>query len=141
MRGDVARLLREALKQDPGDQPFIVFIDLNSPLTPGLELWDKAWSGDIRDLLDEYDVPTPDKPDPMTLLCITNFSHHYQEGLPAFPAEHLVIGPSFVRHNVEAMLRSRLYRYRALWVRPQFRLTDGTEELSPVKPTARLSLS
>jgi hypothetical protein len=109
MRGDIARLLRDALRQHPGDQPFMIFIDLNSPLTPGVDVLNKSWAKDIRHLFDDYEVPTKENPDPMTLLCITNFSHHYQEGVPASGAEHLLIRSRFVRHDVEPELLDRLF--------------------------------
>lgn len=82
MRGDVSGLLKKALQQDPGDKPFMVFIDLNSPLDSAIDVMDKTWASDMRNVLDDHDVPTAEKPDPLTLLGITNFSYHYEEGEP-----------------------------------------------------------
>lgn len=109
MRGDVSGLLREALRQDPGDQAFMVFIDLNSPLTPGLDVLDKTWAEDLKNVLDQYEEPTIDRPDPMTLLFFTNFSYHYEEGVPASAGEYLSVRPLFVRHDVDPELLNRLH--------------------------------
>jgi SEC-C motif-containing protein len=109
-RGDVRRLLREALQQDPGDKPFIVFIDLNSPPTPGTELLDKGWFSDLRNLMDKDRPPTAEHPDPFALLGVTNFSHHYEVGVPASRAEHVVIRPRYSRNDLSSELVDRLLR-------------------------------
>jgi hypothetical protein len=45
-RGAV-RLLRKAVEQRPGDRPFIVFVDVNAPQTPGVPYREKKWFRDI----------------------------------------------------------------------------------------------
>jgi hypothetical protein len=86
----------------------MVFIDLNSPLKPGLDVLDKSWAQDIRNILDDYELPTADNLDPMTLVCVTNYSHHYQAGEPASGAEHLLIRAKYVRHDVDDEMMRRL---------------------------------
>lgn len=107
-KGDVRRHLHEALEQDPGDMPFMIFVDINSPPTPGQQLFDSKWFDDVRNLLDTYEAPTPDKPDPFTALAFTNYSHHYQAGVVASGFGHVTVWPAYVRNEVDALLRDRL---------------------------------
>ena len=107
-RGDVRGLFKQALEQDPGDMPFLVFIDLNSPVVGGRRLQDSTWFRDVRNLLDNYGTPTPERPDPFAALILTNYAHHYQEGVAATRGEHLTVWPLFTRDELDPQLRTRL---------------------------------
>src|SRR5207244_2036670 len=50
-RGDVARLIREAKSQSPGDKPFLVFIDLNAPLSGDSGKVQEGWYRDVQEIL------------------------------------------------------------------------------------------
>lgn len=110
LRGDVRRQLREALKQDPQDMAFCIFIDVNSPPTPEIDLWDKGWLLDIKNLLADYKTATPEDPDPFAMLCFTNFAWHYEEGILCSGAEHVVARSPFTRDSLSDELVGRLQR-------------------------------
>lgn len=109
IRGDVHHLIREALEQDPGGLPFVIFIDVNAPLTPDIDLSEKPWFKDVVGLLDEYEAPTVESPDPFSAVCFTNYSHHYQVGTEASPAEHVTVWPRYTRDPLDPMLSERLF--------------------------------
>lgn len=112
LRANVAHLYREALQQNPRDKPFAVFIDVNLPHQPARAGLDKSWAADIRAMLDEYPAPTPDEPDPVTFLIVTNFAWHYEGRNPAGAGEWLFVIPRWARYPIrnsdtfEALRRS-----------------------------------
>jgi hypothetical protein len=108
LRGDIGRLLREALQQDPGDQPFLVFIDLNAPPTPGVQIGDKSWFGDIRGVIQNYGLPTAERPSPLTLVGVTNFGDHYRPDHLPSPPEFLLIQPTVSRNEADQEVITRL---------------------------------
>jgi hypothetical protein len=77
MKADVSRLMRDAIDQGPQGIPFAIFIDVNCPATPGVPIFEKAWWGDLKEILDAFGTPSPEKPDPFNALCFTNFAYHY----------------------------------------------------------------
>lgn len=80
-KGDIGRLLRDALTQAPREMPFAVFIDVNCPASPDVPIFEKTWWDDLRKLLDSYGTPSPESPDPFNALCVTSFSYHYHSEL------------------------------------------------------------
>lgn len=95
LKGDVQKLFKKALKQNPKDKPFIVFIDVNSPLTPEIPLLEKQWFKDIKRMIGNYGTPTPEKPDDFTAVVFTNFSPHYQEDQQSLSNEYFGIYPLY----------------------------------------------
>jgi len=93
LRGDVQKLLNKALKQNPKDRPFVIFIDINAPLTPHVPMEKKKWFTDIQNMMNTYPAPTTETPDEYAGLFFTNFSPHYNGESEAFPNEHLAIIP------------------------------------------------
>lgn len=113
--GDIQRLYRHALKQNPGNMPFIIFIDMNAPQTPGSPWEEKPWGKDIKKMLSKVPLNSPANPDPCTTLIFTNYSYHYQTENEALPGEHLLTIPLhsvFPIHNpnfftrIEAALKN-----------------------------------
>lgn len=90
--------------------PFMIFIDLNSPLTPETELFEKEWFNDVKKMFDSCPVPTAKNPDPYTMVCITNYSHHYQGDDIVVSGEHLLIRSPYVRHPIPNTLLRQLDR-------------------------------
>ena len=90
--------------------PFMIFIDVNSPLTPDTHLFDKGWAADVKKMFDAYPVPTSDKPDAHTMLCVTNYSHHYQGDDIAVAGEHLIVRSPHVRHPVPQNILDQIDR-------------------------------
>lgn len=75
--------VREALGQAPTDVPFVVFNDLNLPLTPGLSVPDKDWFGNVRDSLERSGITSdPQESRKFSSLFVTNFSWHFHDDIP-----------------------------------------------------------
>jgi hypothetical protein len=70
----VKRLFAQAMQQAPGTMPFMVFIDINAPLS--VEGLDKRWQADVRGWMDRL-PPTAEDSDAFNALYVTNFSWHY----------------------------------------------------------------
>lgn len=116
LKGDVKRLLNRALKQNPGNMPFMIFIDINSPPTPGKRIEDKQWFKDIKKMMKSYGAPTPENPDPCNGIFFTNYSYHYQTEKEAEPGEFLSIIPRYSKFPLPTpdfikMLYSALNHY------------------------------
>lgn len=112
IRGDVNRFIKEALKQNPGNKPFIIFIDLNCLPTPKIELQQKQWFKDIQNMFGKYGIPTQENPDPFNAIFFTNHSYHYQTDKEAEPGENLSVIPNHTKYPmphplfVERLLRA-----------------------------------
>ncbi len=92
----VERVYNRALKQQPQGLPFLMFIDLNLPLTPGVPPFSKRWFPELRALVEKHGKPTPEKPDKVTALFITNFSWHYSGDKSTMQkSESLMIVPKY----------------------------------------------
>jgi len=91
--GDIQRLYRHAMKQNPGNMPFLVFIDMNSPQTPSIPWQKKPWVKDIKKMMDKAPLHNPQNPDPCSGLMFTNYSYHYQTEDEAKQGEHLLTIP------------------------------------------------
>ena len=94
LRGDVKRLFDKALAQNPKNKPFIIFIDINAPLTPDISMKQKPWFKDIQNMLGTYSAPTKEKPEKYAGLFFTNFSPHYNAENKSAPNEYLAVIPS-----------------------------------------------
>jgi hypothetical protein len=101
LKGDIGRFVREASRQAPQEMPFVVFIDLNSPLTPGVPTFSKPWFQDIVKELDAIGSPTPEKPDRWNAIAITNFAYHYaDQGGVCPPGESVFIESRFPKYQL-----------------------------------------
>jgi len=91
LRGDVRRLIREAETQAPGDRPYFIFVDLNSPVTQDASVIDSTWRPQIMEnLRTRYTQGTTI---PFTATYVTNFSYHYDVGRISGRNEALQILP------------------------------------------------
>ncbi|MEK7569942.1 MAG: SEC-C metal-binding domain-containing protein [Patescibacteria group bacterium] len=100
MRADVRDKLEEALAQNPGGIPFMIFIDLNAPLTPGMNFPDKPWFEDIKRNVDSLGAHDQSNPSEENGIFFTNFSFHYQTDKEAEPAEHVAVLPIFSKNPI-----------------------------------------
>lgn len=98
LRGDVKRLFKKALTQNPKDKPFIIFIDVNAPLTPSISMENKPWFKDVQAMMEKYPAPTSDKPEEYTGLLFTNFSPHYDGENESSPNEYLAVIPLYAKY-------------------------------------------
>ncbi|MEQ6390300.1 SEC-C domain-containing protein [Bacillaceae bacterium S4-13-58] len=77
IRGNIQYLFRNARMQKPEGLPFIIFIDVNLPVSPEIEPHEKSWIRDINRIYDNYKAKRSPKPDPFNALFITNFAYYY----------------------------------------------------------------
>lgn len=70
-------LVRQAKKQRPSGLPFLIFVDLNLPASPGLKFKDRPWIRDAKLVIDRLGPASAESPDPFSALVLTNFSFHY----------------------------------------------------------------
>lgn len=99
LRGDVHRLFNEALKQNPGDIPFIIFIDLNALPTPNIKFPDKPWFEDLKTMIASYGESAPENPDPYNAIFATNFAYYYGGPETQYPpGEYLSIIPKHPKY-------------------------------------------
>lgn len=91
--GKVQRLYRQALDSNPNDRPFLIFIDVNAPQTPGIPTLEKPWVKDIKKMFKKAPLYSTENPDPTNGLFVTNYSYHYQEENQAEAGENLFVIP------------------------------------------------
>jgi len=108
LRGDVENLIDEALNQNPGNCPFMIFVDINVPHVPGIPMQERAWFHDVRMLIESLGAPSAAKPSDFNGLFLTNAPYHWDIAMPAPPAEHLMILPGAVRHALAPELAARV---------------------------------
>ncbi len=99
---------RSALTQNPEDTPFFVFVDVNTPPTPGVDPFDKNWAKEILENRKRTPVNKPDNPDPCTAIVYTNYSYHYQSDQEAKANEAITVIPEYPRHRVPERLLEKL---------------------------------
>lgn len=100
LKSGVERLFNRALTQNPGDKPFMIFIDLNYPPTPEFKIEDKPWFKDVRALMDKRGIATPGNPDPFNAIAFTNYSYHYQTNQEADSGENLTVVAMYPKFSV-----------------------------------------
>ena len=79
LKGKVFRLLHDALRKEREDIPYLIFVDVNSPLTPGTPAFNKKW---VRDIMEQRKIEIKDEEGklvPYNAIYFTNFSYHYQK--------------------------------------------------------------
>jgi hypothetical protein len=108
LKGDVQKLLDKALKQNPKNKPFIIFIDVNAPLTPFISMEEKPWFKDIQNMLGTYPVPTRETPEEYTGLFFTNFSPHYNTENESMPNEYLAVIPLWATYPMPNPIFSKM---------------------------------
>jgi hypothetical protein len=95
MRGDVTQLFNNALQKGTGGLPYCIFIDVNAPRDINVTTEQTRWFDDVRKMVDRQHIATEQDPDRYTLLCITNYSHHYEEDRIITPGQNCMIVPLF----------------------------------------------
>lgn len=108
MRGDIASLINQALEQNPGDRPFLIFIDLNSPHMPESPIQERPWFNDMWRLMQSLGDSTAEKPDDFNALILTNFSYHWQGAEKATGGDYLFIHSKFPRHSLPSDITARI---------------------------------
>ena len=93
------RLISTAIKQQPEEIPYIIFVDVNTPLTPGIDIEKKPWFLDIIRAIGKMDIPTHQKPDLYSAIVVTNFAFHHEDPNTATaPPEFGLVVPQYSKH-------------------------------------------
>jgi hypothetical protein len=99
LRAGVARHIREAAQQGPGDRPFLIFIDINSPHAE-VETINETWRPEILKVVNEQYPASPDNPTPFTAVYVTNFPFHY-DGASTHGGAGLEIRSPYPKHSLK----------------------------------------
>ncbi len=108
VRGDVEDKVNEALEQNPGDCPFMMFVDLNVPHDPGTPIQKRPWFKDVWAFMQSLTPPTVDNPDEFNTIYLTNFSYHWQGSQKASGGEYLFVHSSFPKYPLPTELVGRI---------------------------------
>lgn len=76
-KSSVAKLYRHALTQKPDKKPFIVFIDMNLPLSTGVDPNDNPWVKAVTKMRDSAVFATKGQSSSTNAIVFTNYSYHY----------------------------------------------------------------
>lgn len=102
LKTGIHRLFNDALKHNVHNTPFIVFIDINMPVSQTRLIIPpqyKQWWKDMFIAVNSLPVGTQEKPDKFNALFVTNFSYHYQRNnlvdTGKFNAESGVVVPKY----------------------------------------------
>src|SRR5260370_7141 len=89
-RAKIRDLYEQALGQNPGGIPFLVFVDVNLPLRPGTPPMDKGW---VKAAMQAFDHRHQEGNliDPDTGMVLTNFGWHYYRDRGSPPVEFIVV--------------------------------------------------
>ncbi len=85
---EIKRLYESALGQNPGGIPFLVFIDVNLPLTPEVPAKEKEW---VKEAMQAFDFRRrEERVDPDTAIVLTNFGWHFSRDPNLPPGEFMI---------------------------------------------------
>lgn len=107
-RGDMASLIGQALEQNPGGYPFVVFVDVNVPRGPETTIEERPWFKDVWADMQSLGSPTPDRPDEFSAIFFTNFWHNWSASALSAGLEYLHIVSCQARHPLPDNLVGRL---------------------------------
>jgi hypothetical protein len=108
IRGDVENLINEALEQNPGDRPFVVFVDLNSPHKDNLPIQQRPWYQDVWASMQSLKKATLEDPDEFNSIFLTNSSYHWQGTDKATAGDYLMIHSGYPKYPLPPELAGRI---------------------------------
>lgn len=73
----IYKRIKEAKTQRPAGAPFLIFVDMNFPLSPETHPDDRPWAKGLKAALEKLGSPSPDHPDFFNALVVTNFAHYF----------------------------------------------------------------
>jgi hypothetical protein len=102
-------LYEQALGQNPGGMPFLVFVDINLPLSPGTATMNKSW---VRESMQAFDDRRHEGKltDPDTGMVLTNFGWHYYRDRGSPPGEFVVVRAEHTHYPIQLATWSLLDR-------------------------------
>lgn len=92
-------LYEQALGQHPGGMPFVVFVDVNLPLSSGTSPMDKEWAKEALQCFD-HRRQEGKLTDPDTGLVLTNFGWYYYRDCGSPPGEFLVVRTMYPQYPI-----------------------------------------
>lgn len=96
IKGDVERLFKSA-KKKVTDKPFLIFIDVNTPVNPEISFENKQWFQDIKNITSKR-AYTESNPAKFNAVIFTNFSFHYDEENNAKGSESTLMVPKYPKY-------------------------------------------
>ncbi|MCX6599963.1 MAG: hypothetical protein NT025_00145 [bacterium] len=106
---DLDRLFRDALCQSPGGLPYLIFVDVNLPLTPGTPVHDKRWFAAVNSIGDKFPSCNLQGRDPFNLVVFTNYGDHFQKDMPVCESEVIgLLSPNPLVQHPNGVLLDRL---------------------------------
>jgi hypothetical protein len=84
---EIKRLYESAVGQNPGGMPFVVFIDVNLPLTPQILINEKKWLKEAKQAFDYR--RQEERVDSDTALILTNFGWYFSRDAQLPPGEFI----------------------------------------------------
>jgi hypothetical protein len=102
-------LYEQALGQDPGTVPFLVFVDVNLPLSPEVPPMEKSWVKEAKQAFD-YRRQEGNSTDPDSGLVLTNFGWHYYRDRGSPTGEFVTVRPLHSERPVSAQTWNLLDR-------------------------------
>jgi len=106
-------LFQEALEQNPGGMPFLTFIDVNLPLTPGVAPLDRIWVQEAMKCFEDRKRDGYAETD--SGLVLTNIGWHYHRDFGAPPSEGVTVKPESplfpLRDDTWSLLEQALNEY------------------------------
>jgi hypothetical protein len=93
-------LYEQALGQRPGGMPFVVFVDVNLPLSPEIAPMQKRWVKEAMQAFD-YRRQEGNLTDPDSGIVLTNFGWHYYRDRSSPSGEFVTVRPLHPEHPVQ----------------------------------------
>lgn len=87
LRGNIRSLLSVAMKKEVGEDPYLIFIDVNAPITPNEPWQEKKWLKEV--MIEAAKETKTGEPAKDTAIFYTNFSYHYQRDKNAMLGEYV----------------------------------------------------
>jgi len=86
---EIKRLYETALGQNPGRLPFLVFIDVNLPLSPEVPIMEKEW---VKEAMQTFEHRRKEeREDSDTALVLTNFGWHFSRDARTRSGEYITV--------------------------------------------------
>ncbi len=90
LKSSLTKNYRRALEQNPGDKPFIVFIDVNLPVKQNSGPDEREWVTAVDKMRNRHLFTTSSNKQPTTAIVFTNHSFHYQKKEQSLGGEFLI---------------------------------------------------
>lgn len=126
---EVKRLYEDALGQNPGGMPFLVFLDVNLPLTPGVPPLERVW---VKEAMQAFAYrEQEDRPGLDTALILTNFGWYFSRDPLTPPGEVVTVKadnpPYPLKDETWGLLERALSEYGLIVDEAEYEERQGNE--------------